>query len=152
MVAVKDVVMFVHASTIQLLTYDKSGSTNPVNSSLPFINGSASLFFTSTVIMTGSVLMFLPDYRVLMNINTNYSLVRVGLRATSPSLSYISNAKSYIDIFPKCSVGNFIESSKSSYDCIKCPDGAYSNQVDSTACRCVRIKLFLVFFFEVLLL
>ena len=135
MVDVKDVVISVHASSMHLLTHNESGFTNPVKVFLPVMNGSASLVFTSTIIMTGSSLMFLPDYYVLMNMNTNYSLVRVGLRATSPSLSYVSNENSYIDIIPKCSLGSFIEISKSSYDCMKCPNGTYSNQVDSKACR-----------------
>jgi hypothetical protein len=120
---------------MHLLSYNESGFTNPVNPFSPFMNGSASLNFTSTIIMTGSSSMFLPDYHVLINTNTNYSLVRVGLRATSSSLSFISNEKSYIDIVPKCSLGSYIETSKSSYDCMKCPNGTYSNHVDSKACR-----------------
>jgi hypothetical protein len=136
-VDVKDVVMSVHASSMYLLTYNESGFTNPINPFSPVMNGSASLIFTSTISMTGSSLMFLPDYHVVINMGTNYSLVRVGLRATSPSLSYISNEKSYIDIIPKCSLGSYIETSKSSYDCMKCPNGSYSNQVDSKACRLV---------------
>lgn len=132
MVEVNSVVVSVYATTIQL-AHDVNGSSNHHHSTLSQSIASASLIGTSAISLSGKSPIFLPDYIVAVNISANFSGIRVFLNATSPSLSFIPKDKSYIDLTSKCAMGDFVDSS--SYSCVKCPNGRYSNQVDSLTCR-----------------
>ena len=133
-VEVNDIVMSVFATTIQILAQDVNGSSNHYHSTPPSSNASASLIFPSSIEISGQSPIFLPEYKVAVNISANFSRIRVFLSAaiTSPSLSFVSKNNSYIDLSPKCVMGEFVNSS---YSCDKCRAGTYSNQVDSLTCR-----------------
>jgi hypothetical protein len=130
---VKDVSLYVQATTIRSLDVDVNGSSIFSNSSL--LHASASLIFASSIIVSGRMPVFLPDYVVSVNVSGNYSLIRVTLSASSPSLSFVQQGNSYIDLSPKCDMGKYVASSGAFFECVKCPDGSYSNQVDSRTCR-----------------
>ena len=133
----KNAVLNVNVSAIQLLVNATNGSAVIANGSLPSSIAAVSLIFAGfqPISISGKLSMFLPDFIVTVNLSTNYTRVRVILQATSPSLSFVAGEDSYIDVGPKCAMGNYVASSGASYDCFKCPNGTFSNQVDSRACR-----------------
>jgi hypothetical protein len=139
---VKDVLLSVQATTIRSLDVDVNGSSILSNNSLS--NASASLIFASSIVISGRRPVFLPDYIVSVNMSGNYSRIRVTLRASSPSLSFVPQGNSYIDLSPKCDMGKYVASSGAFFECVKCPDGSYSNQVDSRICRCEPVSAVLL--------
>ena len=132
MVEVNSRVVSVYATTLQL-AHDVNGSSNHYHSTLLQSIASASLIGASSIALSGKSPIFLPEYIVAVNISANFSGIRVFLNATSPSLSFVPKDKSYIDLTSKCAMGEIVDSS--SYTCVKCPNGTYSNQVDSLTCR-----------------
>ena len=140
----KNAVLNVNVSAIQLLVNATNGSAVIANGSLPSSIAAVSLIFAGfqPISISGKLSMFLPDFIVTVNLSTNYTRVRVMLQATSPSLSYVPGDTSYVEVVPKCAIGTFVASSGASYECVKCPIGTYSNQVDSRACRLVQTILF----------
>ncbi len=137
----------VQATTIRSLDVDVNGSSILSNNSLS--NASASLIFASSIVISGRIAVFLPDYIVSVNMSGNYSRIRVTLRASSPSLSFVQQGNSYIDLSPKCDMGKYVASSGAFFECVKCPDGSYSNQVDSRICRCEPVSAVLLLSFSV---
>ena len=100
MVEVKNAVLNVNVSAIQLLVNVTNGSAVIANGSLPSSIAAVSLIFAGfqPISMSGKLSMFLPDLIVAVNLSTNYTRVRVILQATSPSLSFVAPCAPFIDI------------------------------------------------------
>ncbi len=139
MVHGKNNILNVNVSAIQVFSnIATNGSQIASNTSvLLSSSGVASLVFSGSpvILITGEPPFYLPEVTVLVNVSFNYTRIRVIMQATSPSLAFVPGEQSYIEVMPKCSVGEYVAFSATSYDCVKCPDGLFTNHVDSATCR-----------------
>ena len=93
------------------------------------------LYLTSLVLASGKN-VWLPMFGIATTNIYTYTCVRVLFKASSPTMPFLNNSKSYLDIVPKCGLGVFVSvDSSGDFVCVPCALGAYANTRDARICR-----------------
>ncbi len=93
------------------------------------------LYLTSLFFASGRN-VWLPMFGIAITNIYTYTCVRVLFKASSPTLPFLNNTKSYLDIVPKCGLGVFVSGDSSGdFVCVPCASGAYANTRDARICR-----------------